>query len=53
MARKALIAKEKRRQRTVAKYAEKRKELKANGDYAALQKVPETAVQQGRTTDAT
>ncbi|MBK6506794.1 MAG: 30S ribosomal protein S14 [Ignavibacteria bacterium] len=40
MARKALIAKEKRRQRTVAKYAEKRKELKANGDYAALQKLP-------------
>ena len=40
MARKALIAKEKRRQRTVAKFAEKRKELKANGDYAALQKLP-------------
>ena len=40
MARKALIAKEKRRQRTVAKYAEKRKELKANGDYAAMQKLP-------------
>ncbi len=40
MARKALIAKEKRRQRTVEKYAEKRKELKAKGDYAALQKLP-------------
>ncbi len=40
MARKALIAKEKRRQRIVEKYAEKRKELKANGDYAALQKLP-------------
>ncbi|MBX7042273.1 MAG: 30S ribosomal protein S14 [Ignavibacteria bacterium] len=40
MARKALIAKQKRRERTVQKYAEKRKELKAKGDYAALQKLP-------------
>jgi small subunit ribosomal protein S14 len=40
MARKALIAKQKRRERIVEKYAEKRKELKANGDYAALQKLP-------------
>lgn len=40
MARKALIAKQKRRQRIVEKYAEKRKELKASGDYAALQKLP-------------
>ena len=40
MARKALIAKQKRREATVAKYAELRKELKANGDYEALQKLP-------------
>ena len=40
MARKALIAKQKRRERIVSKYAEKRKELKKNGDYAALQKLP-------------
>lgn len=40
MARKALIAKQKRRERIVKKYAEKRKELKANGDYEALQKLP-------------
>ncbi len=40
MARKALIAKQKRRVKTVLKYAEKRKELKANGDYEALQKLP-------------
>ncbi|MDZ4713402.1 MAG: 30S ribosomal protein S14 [bacterium] len=40
MARKALIAKQKRRERLVKQYAEKRKELKKNGDYAALQKLP-------------
>lgn len=40
MARKALIAKQKRRERLVKKYAEKRKELKSKGDYAALQKLP-------------
>lgn len=40
MARKALIAKQKRRERTVKKYAELRKELKAKGDYEALQKLP-------------
>lgn len=40
MARKALIAKQKRRERLVLKYAEKRKELKEKGDYAALQKLP-------------
>jgi small subunit ribosomal protein S14 len=40
MARKALIAKQKRRERIVQKYAEKRKELKEKGDYAALQKLP-------------
>lgn len=40
MARKALIAKQKRREGIVKKYAELRKELKANGDYEALQKLP-------------
>jgi small subunit ribosomal protein S14 len=40
MARKALIAKQKRREKTVLKYAEKRKELKEKGDYEALQKLP-------------
>jgi small subunit ribosomal protein S14 len=40
MARKALIAKQARRERLVQKYAKLRKELKAKGDYAALQKLP-------------
>lgn len=40
MARKSLIARQKRRERLVKQFAEKRKELKANGDYAALQKLP-------------
>lgn len=40
MARKALIAKQKRRERIVKKYAQKRKELKEKGDYEALQKLP-------------
>ena len=39
MARKSLIARQKRRERLVKKYSELRKELKANGDYAALQKL--------------
>ncbi|MEZ4824113.1 MAG: 30S ribosomal protein S14 [Ignavibacteria bacterium] len=40
MARKALIAKQKRRENIVAKYVDLRKELKAKGDYEALQKLP-------------
>lgn len=40
MARKSLIARQQRRERTVKKYAEKRKELKLNGDFKALQKLP-------------
>jgi len=40
MARKALIARQKKREAIVAKYAAKRKELKAAGDYDALQKLP-------------
>ncbi|MBU1677419.1 MAG: 30S ribosomal protein S14 [Bacteroidetes bacterium] len=43
MARKCLLAREVKRKKTVAKYAELRKELKANGDYEALQKLPKNA----------
>jgi small subunit ribosomal protein S14 len=43
MARKALIAKEAQRRKLVAHYAEKRKALKAAGDYDALQKLPRDA----------
>lgn len=40
MAKKSVIARERKRQRMVAKYAEKRKALKAAGDYDALDKLP-------------
>lgn len=40
MARKAWIEKEKRKRKTVAKYAELRKELKEKGDYIALSQLP-------------
>ena len=40
MAKKSLIARQARRVATVKKYAEKRKELKEKGDYAALAKLP-------------
>ncbi len=40
MARKGLIAREAKRQKLVDKYAELRKELKAKGDWEALQKLP-------------
>lgn len=43
MARKALVAKEAQRRATVAKYAEKRRRLKAEGDYEGLQKLPRDA----------
>lgn len=43
MAKKSKIAKSKRQQATVEKYAELRKELKAAGDYAGLQKLPRDA----------
>ncbi|OWR26531.1 30S ribosomal protein S14 [Saccharibacillus sp. O23] len=43
MAKKSKVVREKKRQETVAKYAELRKELKAKGDYAALQKLPRDA----------
>ncbi len=40
MSRKCLIAREQKRQKLVEKYAEKRKQLKAEGDYEGLQKLP-------------
>ena len=43
MARKSVIARERKRQRLVAKYADKRAELKAKGDYEALDKLPRNA----------
>jgi len=43
MARKAWIEKEKRKRKTVAKYAELRKELKEKGDYIALSQLPRDA----------
>lgn len=43
MAKKSSIAREAKRQRLVNKYAALRKELKAKGDYVALQKLPRNA----------
>jgi small subunit ribosomal protein S14 len=43
MARKALIENEKKKQRLVAKYAELRAQLKAQGDYESLMKLPRNA----------
>lgn len=40
MARKSLIAREKKRERLVKKYAELRAKLKAEGDWEALDKLP-------------
>lgn len=40
MARKSLIARQKRREDLVKKYAQVRKELKEKGDYVALSKLP-------------
>ncbi|KXK39021.1 MAG: 30S ribosomal protein S14 [Saprospiraceae bacterium] len=43
MARKAVIAREIKRQRLVEKYAELRKKLKEEGDYEALDKLPKNS----------
>ncbi len=43
MARKSVIARERKRERLVNKYAEKRKTLKEEGDYEALDKLPKNA----------
>lgn len=40
MAKKSMVAKEKKKQELVEKYAELRRELKAKGDYEALRKLP-------------
>ena len=43
MAKESMKAREVKRQKVVAKYAEKRKALKEAGDYEALQKLPKNA----------
>jgi small subunit ribosomal protein S14 len=43
MARESVKARQRKRERMVAKYAAKRAELKAAGDYAALDKLPKNA----------
>ena len=43
MAKKSWIAREVKRRRTAEKYAAKRRELKKQGDYEGLQKLPRNA----------
>ena len=43
MAKESMKAREAKRKRMVAKYAKKRAELKASGDYEGLQKLPKDA----------
>ncbi len=43
MARKSIIARELKREKLVEKYAEKRKALKAAGDWEALDKLPKNS----------
>ncbi|MGA7836439.1 MAG: 30S ribosomal protein S14 [Ignavibacteriaceae bacterium] len=43
MARLSLIARQAKREKLVAKYAQLRKELKENGDYVGLQKLPKNS----------
>jgi len=43
MAKKSVIARQKKREQMVAKYAELRAELRAKGDYVALQSLPRDA----------
>ncbi|MFT4970159.1 MAG: small subunit ribosomal protein S14 [Chitinophagales bacterium] len=43
MSRKSVVARQAKRERIVAKFAEKRKALKAAGDYEALDKLPKNA----------
>lgn len=43
MAKQSVIARERKREAMVAKYAEKRAALKAAGDYQALDKLPRNA----------
>lgn len=44
MAKKSIIAREIKRRKMVAKYAELRKKLKEEGDYEALDKLPRNAL---------
>ena len=43
MAKESIKARERKREQLVEKFAEKRKALKAEGDYTALQKLPKKA----------
>ena len=43
MAKESMKARERKRERLVAKYAAKRAELKASGDFIGLQKLPKNA----------
>lgn len=43
MAKESMKARERKREKLVDKYAEKRKELKEAGDYEALQKLPKNS----------
>lgn len=43
MAKESVKARERKREKLVAKYAAKRADLKAKGDYAALDKLPRNA----------
>lgn len=43
MAKESMKARERKREKMVAKYAEKRAALKADGDYEALQKLPKNS----------
>ena len=43
MAKKSIIARERKRERMVAKYADLRKRLKEEGDYEALDRLPRNA----------
>jgi small subunit ribosomal protein S14 len=43
MARKGLIARQTKREMLVAKFAQKRKELKENGDFEGLQQLPKNS----------
>jgi small subunit ribosomal protein S14 len=44
MAKKSIIAREKKRERMVARFTELRKKLKEAGDYEALDKLPRNAL---------
>lgn len=43
MAKKSWIARQKKREQTVAQYAERREKLRSEGDYEGLQRLPRNA----------